>query len=565
MAMKTCDITEYQKHSSGLELIENELRILSHIEDDEVKHPNISRFHFAFHDTCSLYLAFELHTSGDLRYHLKKDKTTFDERGVAFIAICLADALTHLHARGILHRDIKPENILMDEAGFPHLTDFGVSYIDTQGGQELECCLGSGTREYMAPEVLSKTRQHGAEADFWSLGVVLFELLFRARPFEKRCPSPFVKLTNYLLKHDARLTSTGSKHRHEHRYEHSHEHEQTVSVKEANAKPAVESAPQQQHTASEEATAASSSTQQTTLDPATPSPAPLPRSLADYQFSSAEHRAYVAKAVSSNVALDFKLRDLQFQASGERETKTASLSPSPPPPASSSSSKHLSSLALELPAVLRVPIQHPHKAAEDCPSDLCADVVGRLLDPRVWHRLGAGARFRPLKQHAWFSQLGLQWEAVVARKCPSPININQSKVNFDCTYKYLFEEIFDDIEISPQKDAPVGLTVKERAILDRFHYISPFHCSSSSTREQSIDRSTKKKKEEKKNKGKEARIEEEEEEEAAAARSIDVDGGVHAGQCHTRKEQSLKAIDISISASASSSSNGAMAVDPADQ
>jgi serine/threonine protein kinase len=89
-------------------MIENELQILSYIEDDHVHHSNINRLNFAFHDSFSLYLAFDLKISGDLRYHLQKKKT-FVERDVAFIAICMADALNHLHARGIIHRKFNLE------------------------------------------------------------------------------------------------------------------------------------------------------------------------------------------------------------------------------------------------------------------------------------------------------------------------------------------------------------------------------------------------------------------------------------------------------------------------
>ena len=525
MAMKTCDIAEYRKHTTGLKLIENELHILSHIEESTVKHPNINRFHFAFHDKTSLYMAFDLQTCGDLRLLLQHRKRPLSERCVAFIAICMADALTHLHARGILHRDVKPENILLDEAGFPHLTDFGVSYIDTQAGRELQCTLGSGTREYLAPEVLGKARLHGAEADFWSLGVVLFELLFRVRPFEKRCPTHFVRLANYFHKYDAVLTSTGSK------YSPSPSPEEEDGGS-SQRRPQLEPPT---------ALTASSSSSPSSSPPTSSTSVFRARVPAEYHFSTAAHQAYVAATVSSNRELSIKLSDLKFQAYGERaprskEGQDASSPPPPPmhtqadtdinnnraPPASGSGSAsgsgrpekipYVPDFMLELPAAMRVTVMHPFRRdqeeeEEDGEGDgegggssrvkgseppavpaetsqLCADVVGRLLDPRVWRRLGGGANFQPMQQHAWFRDLGLSWEEVVAGKCASPIHMDKHKLNLYFSCQHLFGEgkrSYEDLEISFPPLLRKPLSAEEKKVLEDFYYISPTYCTLSSS------------------------------------------------------------------------------------
>lgn len=87
----------------------------------------------------------------------------------------------------------------MDERGYPYLTDFGVSHVQAQSHMEttLTCTLASGTKQYLAPEVFTKSHVHGPEMDFWSLGVVAYELLFGRRPFEKHCPIAFI---SYLEK-----------------------------------------------------------------------------------------------------------------------------------------------------------------------------------------------------------------------------------------------------------------------------------------------------------------------------------------------------------------------------
>lgn len=101
------------------------------------------------------------------------------------IAIDVCEALEYLHGRGIVHRDIKPHNILLDEKGTAHLADFGLAKIThkltelTLPGQQ------AGTPFYMSPEQARATRYGvGARSDLYSLGVVLYEMLAKRRPFE---------------------------------------------------------------------------------------------------------------------------------------------------------------------------------------------------------------------------------------------------------------------------------------------------------------------------------------------------------------------------------------------
>lgn len=88
------------------------------------------------------------------------------------------------------------ENIILDERGWPHLTDFGVAYVHDPNDKEfkstLTSTLASGTKQYLAPEVFCKAHIHGPESDFWSLAVVAYELLHAKRPFEKHCSIQFI-------------------------------------------------------------------------------------------------------------------------------------------------------------------------------------------------------------------------------------------------------------------------------------------------------------------------------------------------------------------------------------
>jgi serine/threonine protein kinase len=103
--------------------------------------------------------------------------------------------LSHLHRRGIIHRDIKPENILLSANGVPKLSDFGTAYVqegETQTHSVPICTLSSGTLPYMAPEMLTRSKLHSYQCDYWSLGVTAYELLFNCRPSVRNCPKRFI-------------------------------------------------------------------------------------------------------------------------------------------------------------------------------------------------------------------------------------------------------------------------------------------------------------------------------------------------------------------------------------
>ena len=124
-AVKEIKKVDIVHHKSGLDMVYGELQALK-----KLQHPYIVTLHFAFNDKVSCFLVLDLLCGGDLRQYCKSH-TVFDESHICFIGLCICSALEYMHSKYVLHRDVKPENILLDDRGYPYLTDFGVAYVHT--------------------------------------------------------------------------------------------------------------------------------------------------------------------------------------------------------------------------------------------------------------------------------------------------------------------------------------------------------------------------------------------------------------------------------------------------
>lgn len=135
---------------------------------------------FSFQTPTDLYLVTDYMSGGELFWHLQKEGR-FHERRAKFYIAELILALQHLHQHDIVYRDLKPENILLDANGHIALCDFGLSKANlTKNDTTNTFC---GTTEYLAPEVLLDEQGYTKMVDFWSLGVLVFEMCCGWSPF----------------------------------------------------------------------------------------------------------------------------------------------------------------------------------------------------------------------------------------------------------------------------------------------------------------------------------------------------------------------------------------------
>jgi len=170
----------------------------------------LSTLFYAFQTETNLYLVMDYNSGGQLLNQFVGKNLLF-EREMRFYLCELLVALEYLHEHDIIHRDIKPENILLDKSGHIVLIDYGLSKLS--GSHMNESYVG--TEPYIAPEIILH-KPHDRMVDFWSIGVLGFEMVNGTPPFSLRntdenlrkavlhqtpqfSPKKFAKTTQLLL------------------------------------------------------------------------------------------------------------------------------------------------------------------------------------------------------------------------------------------------------------------------------------------------------------------------------------------------------------------------------
>ncbi|EPS71542.1 hypothetical protein M569_03217, partial [Genlisea aurea] len=188
-----------------------------------LRNPFVVRFFYSFTCRENLYLVMEYLNGGDL-FSLLRNLGCLEEDVARIYIAEVVLALEYLHSLNVIHRDLKPDNLLIGPDGHLKLTDFGLSKVglinrtsDLSGPSAFlgddklkaaESCAKEtenrkkhsvvGTPDYLAPEILLGMG-HGATADWWSVGVILFELLVGIPPFNAENP---LQIFNNIINRD---------------------------------------------------------------------------------------------------------------------------------------------------------------------------------------------------------------------------------------------------------------------------------------------------------------------------------------------------------------------------
>ncbi|KAJ7232851.1 other/AUR protein kinase [Mycena haematopus] len=174
LALKTLYKSELVKNR-----VEKQTRREIEIQQN-LRHPNIIRLYGFFHDEKRIFLMIEFASKGELYKQLSKHGSFSEKRSARYIDQ-MTDALIYLHGKHVIHRDIKPENLLVGINGELKIADFGWS-VHAPGLRRMTMC---GTLDYLPPEMV-EGREHNEKVDHWALGVLTYEFMVGAPPFEDR-------------------------------------------------------------------------------------------------------------------------------------------------------------------------------------------------------------------------------------------------------------------------------------------------------------------------------------------------------------------------------------------
>uniref|UniRef100_A0A1A9WKE2 cGMP-dependent protein kinase n=1 Tax=Glossina brevipalpis TaxID=37001 RepID=A0A1A9WKE2_9MUSC len=182
------DLVAFGENTFALKIIKK----IDVVKQDQIEHvysekhvmmkcrgsPFVIELYKTFRDDKFVYFLMEACMGGDV-WTIMSQRRYFDENTARFIAACVVEAFDFLHSHNIIYRDLKPENLMLTTDGYCKLVDFGFA---KQLPVNRKTHTFAGTPEYVAPEIILD-RGHDRSADYWALGILIFELLMGKTPF----------------------------------------------------------------------------------------------------------------------------------------------------------------------------------------------------------------------------------------------------------------------------------------------------------------------------------------------------------------------------------------------
>ena len=177
----------------------------------KLNNANIVGFEKFFEDKDNVYILLELCSNQTLKELVKRRKR-LNELEVQCYTLQIIRALRYLHNHRIIHRDLKLGNLFLNSKLELKLGDFGLAAkLEYDGQRRKTVC---GTPNYVAPEILEKKNGHSYEVDIWSLGIVIYTMLFGVPPFDSNDEKVIyskIKTNNYKFPNNIKVESSAKK------------------------------------------------------------------------------------------------------------------------------------------------------------------------------------------------------------------------------------------------------------------------------------------------------------------------------------------------------------------